>query len=80
MIFMGSAKYPSENEYDKYIKQCGGSDNADTNYEETSFYFEVAEKYLDGALDRFANLFTEPLMQKDTMNREREAVGMNIFW
>jgi nardilysin len=74
MIFMGSSKYPSENEYDSYIKKCGGSDNAETNYEETSFYFEIAEKYLDGAMDRFSQLFTEPLMLKDTMSREREAV------
>ncbi|CAD7086908.1 unnamed protein product [Hermetia illucens] len=74
MIFMGSTKYPSENAFDSYIKKCGGFDNADTDCEETSFYFEIAEKYLDGAMDRFAQLFTEPLMKKDAMAREREAI------
>lgn len=74
MIFMGSKKFPSENEFDQYIKRCAGFDNADTDFEETSFYFEVSENYLDGALDRFANLFKEPLMLKECMTREREAV------
>lgn len=74
MIFMGSKKFPSENEFDQYIKKCGGYDNADTDYEETSFYFEVQEPYLDGALDRFSEFFKSPLMLKDAMSREREAV------
>lgn len=74
MIFMGSAKYPSENEFDHYIKKCGGSDNAHTNCEETQFYFEAGEEHLDGAMDRFASLFKQPLMLKEAMQREREAV------
>lgn len=74
MIFMGSAKYPSENEFDQFIKKCGGSDNAHTNCEETQFYFEVGEEHLDGAFDRFANLFKQPLMLKEAMTRERDAV------
>lgn len=74
MIFMGSAKYPSENEFDQFIKKCGGSDNAHTNCEETQFYFEVGEEHLDGAFDRFANLFKHPLMLKEAMTRERDAV------
>lgn len=74
MIFMGSKKYPSENEFDQYIKRASGFDNAETDCEETFYYFEVSENYLDGALDRFANLFKEPLMLKECMTREREAV------
>lgn len=71
---MGSEKYPSENEFDQYIKRCGGFDNADTDYEETSYYFEVQEACLDGALDRFSQFFKAPLMLKEAMTREREAV------
>ncbi|XP_052564795.1 nardilysin isoform X2 [Culex pipiens pallens] len=74
MIFMGSKKYPTENEYDSYISKCGGFDNAVTDLEETTFYFEIDEEYLDGALDRFSNLFTEPLMLRDSICRERDAV------
>lgn len=42
--------------------------------EETTFYFEIDEAHLDGALDRFASLFTEPLMLRDSVCRERDAV------
>lgn len=45
-----------------------------TDLEETTFYFEIDEEYLDGALDRFSNLFTEPLMLRDSICRERDAV------
>lgn len=74
LIFMGSKKYPEENEFDSFINRCGGSDNADTDCEETSFYFEVTENSLDGALDRFSQLFISPLLCRDAMDREREAV------
>uniref|UniRef100_A0A182UQK8 Peptidase M16 N-terminal domain-containing protein n=1 Tax=Anopheles merus TaxID=30066 RepID=A0A182UQK8_ANOME len=74
MIFMGSKKYPRENEYDSFISKCGGFDNAVTDLEETTFYFEIDEAHLDGALDRFASLFTEPLMLRDSVCRERDAV------
>lgn len=71
---MGSEKYPNENEFDQFVKKSGGFDNADTDFEETSFYFEISEHCLDEAFDRFASLFRAPLMRKDAMTREREAV------
>ncbi|XP_053986881.1 nardilysin-like isoform X2 [Hylaeus volcanicus] len=74
MVFMGSEKYPQENEMDAFIKKRGGSDNASTECEFTTFYFEVEEKHLLSALDRFAQFFIKPLMKKDAITREREAV------
>lgn len=71
---MGSEKYPSENEFDQFVKKAGGFGNADTDFDETSFYFEVREQCLDGALDRFSQFFKAPLMLKEAMTREREAV------
>ncbi|XP_076299943.1 nardilysin [Lasioglossum baleicum] len=74
MVFMGSSKYPQENDFDAFIKKRGGSDNASTDCEVTTFYFEIQEKHLLSALDRFAQFFIEPLMKKDAINRERESV------
>ncbi|XP_065362952.1 nardilysin [Calliphora vicina] len=74
MIFMGSKKYPSENAFDSHIKKCGGFDNANTECEETLFYFEVSEEHLDSSLDYFTALLKAPLMMKEAMTREREAV------
>lgn len=45
-----------------------------TEHEHTVFYFEITEKGFEGALDRLSNFFISPLMKKDSMNREREAV------
>ncbi len=52
----------------------GGSCNASTSKEETKFFFSVSDDGLDGSLDRFSRLFVEPLMLKDSINRERESV------
>lgn len=71
---MGSHKYPSENGFDQYIKRCAGFNNAETDFEDTSYYIEVSEKCLSGALDRFSNLIKDPVMLKESMRREREAV------
>lgn len=70
MIFMGSEKYPKENEFDQFISSNGGADNAMTECEHTMFYFEIVEEQLAGAIDRFAQLFVSPLMLRDSMERE----------
>jgi nardilysin len=74
MIFMGSAKYPKENELDQFLNANGGSSNAETECEYTLFFFDIVEEHLHGALDRFSNLFASPLMLRDAMEREMEAV------
>lgn len=74
MIFMGSEKYPLENEYLQFLKSNGGDANALTEYEYTVYFFNVVENKLPESLDRFAQLFISPLMLRDSMQREREAV------
>ena len=74
MVFMGSTKYPDENAFDQFIQKHGGYDNAHTDTELTTFYFEVQRRNFREALDRFAQFFVNPLMKRDAMQREREAV------
>ncbi|XP_028157648.1 nardilysin-like isoform X4 [Ostrinia furnacalis] len=74
MVFMGSEKYPKENDFDSFIKKKGGSDNASTDCESTTFYFEIQEKHLPQAMDMFSQFFVSPLMRKEAMQREREAI------
>jgi len=38
------------------------------------FHFDIQKNYFYSALDRFAQFFIEPLMKKDSVNRELEAV------
>ncbi|KAL2731379.1 nardilysin-like [Vespula squamosa] len=74
MVFMGSEKYPQENDFDAFITKRGGSDNASTEGEQTTYYLEVQEKYLLASLDRFAQFFIKPLMKQSAIAREREVV------
>lgn len=75
MLFMGSEKHPDENDYDAFLTAHGGSSNAMTEAEATTFYFDVNPESLHDALDRFAQFFTSPLIKKDAMEREVEAVN-----
>jgi len=74
MVFMGSAKYPDENSFDAFNRKYGGFDNASTDCETTTFYFETPRRNFLEGLDRFAQFFISPLMKKESMQREREAV------
>ncbi|XP_064826714.1 nardilysin-like [Oncorhynchus masou masou] len=74
MVFMGSEKYPSENGFDAFLKKHGGSDNASTDCERTVFQFDVQRKKFREALDRWAQFFISPLMIRDAIDREVEAV------
>ncbi|XP_029900301.1 nardilysin [Myripristis murdjan] len=74
MVFMGSEKYPSENGFDAFLKKHGGSDNASTDCERTIFQFDIQRKRFKEALDRWAQFFICPLMIRDAIDREVEAV------
>ena len=71
---MGSKKFPNENGFAKFIQDNGGSYNAWTGSERTNFFFEIQRHSFSMALDMFSQFFIEPLMVKNAMDREREAV------
>ncbi|ONH66952.1 A-factor-processing enzyme [Cyberlindnera fabianii] len=74
LLFMGTKKYPSENEYSSFLSNHGGHSNAYTAAEDTNYYFEVNHQYLEGALDRFAQFFISPLFDPSCKDREIRAV------
>ena len=74
MVFMGSKKFPGENEFESFIAKNGGYDNAHTDCETTVFWFESPRRHFHEGLDRFAQFFISPLMKEEAMQREREAV------
>jgi insulysin len=57
MLFLGTEKYPDENEYSKFLNHHGGWSNAYTAGDHTNYYFDVSPKHLPGALDRCNTLF-----------------------
>lgn len=74
MLFLGTEKYPREDEYEEYLSSNGGSSNAYTSDEETTYYMSVNADAFEGALDRFAQFFSKPLLAIDSVRREVEAV------
>ena len=74
MVFMGSKKYPGENEYDAYISSHGGSCNACTEGEFTTYQFCVKSENLEKSLDIFANCFSSPLFASGSVERELKAI------
>ncbi|XP_059153920.1 insulin-degrading enzyme-like isoform X2 [Physella acuta] len=74
MLFLGTEKYPEENEYNKFLSEHGGMSNAFTTLEHTNYYFDVSPDYLPGALDRFSQFFCCPLFTPSATGREVNAV------
>ncbi|KAF9357740.1 Insulinase (Peptidase M16) [Mortierella sp. NVP85] len=74
LLFMGTVKYPKENEYSEFLAKHSGSSNAYTSLDNTNYYFEVGYAHLEGALDRFAQFFISPLFSENCKDRELRAV------
>ncbi|KAM3578800.1 metalloprotease [Umbelopsis sp. WA50703] len=74
LLFMGTEKYPKENDYNQYLAEHSGHSNAFTGMENTNYYFEVGQEWLEGALDRFAQFFISPLFSDGCTERELKAV------
>uniref|UniRef100_H3CAE5 Peptidase M16 N-terminal domain-containing protein n=2 Tax=Tetraodon nigroviridis TaxID=99883 RepID=H3CAE5_TETNG len=87
MLFLGTKKYPKENEYSQFLSEHAGSSNAFTSGEHTNYYFDISHEHLQGALDRFAQFFLCPLFDESCKDREVNAVDseheknlMNDAW
>ncbi|XP_078421077.1 insulin-degrading enzyme isoform X1 [Cetorhinus maximus] len=87
MLFLGTEKYPKENEYSQFLSEHAGSSNAFTSGEHTNYYFDVSNEHLEGALNRFAQFFLCPLFDASCKDREVNAVDseheknlMNDAW
>uniref|UniRef100_A0A668VJ59 Insulin-degrading enzyme n=1 Tax=Oreochromis aureus TaxID=47969 RepID=A0A668VJ59_OREAU len=74
MLFLGTEKYPKENEYSQFLSEHAGFSNAFTSREHTNYYFDVSHEHLKGALDRFAQFFLCPLFDESCKDREVNAV------
>ena len=74
MIFMGSTKYPEEDAYGSHMAKSGGYCNAYTEFEWTNFQFQCTYSGLKDSLDMAANNFASPLLKKEDMDREINAV------
>lgn len=75
MLFLGSERYPTINEYSKFMSQNGGYTNAYTSQETTVYGFEVNDKAFDEALDRLGDVMRAPLLDEKYAEKERHTVN-----
>ncbi len=74
MLFLGTEKYPEPDAYREFITRHGGHINAFVSAENTVYFFDIDKAHLDGAFDRFAQFFVEPLFDEEYVQREMNAV------
>lgn len=74
MLFLGTEPYPKVGEFQSFISQHGGSNNAWTGTEHTCFFFDIAPTLMPEALNRFSQFFIAPLLNPEALDKERQAV------
>lgn len=83
MLFLGTEKYPDEDEYEGFLSKYGGFGNAYTDMEDTNYYFSVTTQQssadqtsegLTGSLDRLAQFFISPTFEESMVERELRAI------
>ncbi len=75
MLFLGTKKYPDEGEFDRYINNNAGSNNAYTATAETNYGLDIRHEAFAGAVDRLAQFFIAPLFTPAFASREVNAVN-----
>lgn len=74
MLFLGTEKYPDEEEYSRFLREHSGNYNAFTAVDQTVYLFEIGNEHFTGVLDMFAQFFIAPLFTEGSVTREVEAV------
>lgn len=74
-LFLGSEKYPNENEFRSFISGNGGFTNAQTFADVTKYFFDIVPEALSQALDKFSQMFIAPLFNEKSIVREVSAVN-----
>jgi insulysin len=76
LLFLGTTKFPQENDFSEYLSAHGGSSNAYTASEDTMYYYTVNAEAFDLALEKFSWFFKKkgPLFADSSISRELNAV------
>ena len=74
LLFMGTAKYPQETDFSRYIGERGGEYNAFTSHDRTVYGFSINHEGLEGGIDRLSHFFIDPLFSSSAIAREKKAV------
>lgn len=73
MLFKGTPRY-SARELARVVDRVGGQHNAATNREYTCYYINVVSDYLELAVDILADMYHNPLLDKDELEKEKNVI------
>lgn len=74
LLFMGSEKYPEQNDYHSYIQINGGYDNAFTADTMTCYYLALETSFLKKGIEMLSWFFRAPLLNETHINSEMEII------
>lgn len=77
IVFKGSKKYSCA-QIKERVEGVGGSLNAFTGEERTCYYAKVPAPYVEQAFDVLADMFRQPLIRKNDMEKERTVICEEI--
>jgi insulysin len=75
LLFMGSEKFPSQNEYHSYVSVCGGMDNAYTAENITCYYLEIESHFMKKGIEMLSWFFKKPLLDMSLIKSEMEIIN-----
>jgi predicted Zn-dependent peptidase len=78
MCFKGTTKRPSAMHITRELDGLGAEYNAFTGHEYTGYYAKVAAKHLPHALDVVADLYVDPLLNIEDIEREKGVIADEI--
>jgi insulysin len=74
MLFLGTETDPEPGSFQQFIAGHGGTHNAWTGTEFTSYFFDINNEFITDALTRFSHFFSQPLLNPEYVEKERNAI------
>lgn len=74
MFFKGNQRIPTQEGFNKRIRQLGIVYNGDTSPEMVRYYFTLPSAFLDEGLQFMADAISTPLLEQKELERERQVV------
>ncbi|OGZ97754.1 MAG: hypothetical protein A3J10_02735 [Candidatus Sungbacteria bacterium RIFCSPLOWO2_02_FULL_54_10] len=74
MFFKGTGKRPTPESIKHELDGMGSISNAFTSHELTGYHVKAAKTYLNQSLDLLADIYKNPLLQTDEIERERQVI------
>lgn len=74
MLFLGNQLAAKENAFSDFLATCGGSINASTGTEYTSYFFDVQSDMTNDALAHFSAMLINPLLLESSIKKEIQSI------